>query len=105
MRTEKVETYSDEVNRVVIRHPSCSYPGVLVQGDELVGLCGTVTDLCKAISIRESGTLTNDEIMTMFRLRTSLCEYLHHYNKVLTAHGKPVPWQSLADECRSVVED
>ncbi|MGH6877486.1 MAG: DUF6959 family protein [Rhizomicrobium sp.] len=49
MRIERVEIYSEESSRVVIRHPSRRYPGILVQGDDLASLCNAADSVCESV--------------------------------------------------------
>ena len=46
MYTTKVEIFSDTTNRAVMRHPGRKFPGSLVQGDTLYGLCLLADDAC-----------------------------------------------------------
>jgi hypothetical protein len=45
MHVEPVEIYSDTTNAAVMRHPGRHFPGLLIQGDSLYGLCGRADDV------------------------------------------------------------
>jgi hypothetical protein len=92
MKSVKVEIFSDSPNRAVIRHPSRRYPGVLIQGDDLFGLCLCVDKLSKSSLAAERDALSFDDQMCLSRLRESLWDYFEHYSEVLAQHGAPVPF-------------
>lgn len=46
MRKTPVEIYADTTNAAIMRHPDRHFPGVLVQGDTLYGLCRSADEIC-----------------------------------------------------------
>lgn len=82
MRTASVEIYSDETNRAVIRHPGRKFPGVLIQGDTLSGLCAMAEEASKEVGY-------NEELNS---LRDALRGLLLHYKIVLGEHEIPLPF-------------
>ena len=91
MRVDQAEIYSDEINKAVIRHPDRRFPGVLVQGDTLWGLCFTVDKLCA--SSRDQ--LAPDQFEDLNKLRNSLWGFLTHYKAVLGEHDIPLPFSEI----------
>jgi hypothetical protein len=88
MRIEPVEIFSDATNAAVMRHPGRRFPGVLVQGDTLSGLCSVADAVC-ALS-REH--LDSEAYAEPNDLRNHLWNYLLHYKKVLGEHNIPLPF-------------
>ena len=88
MQTEAVEIYSDATNAVVMRHPGRSFPGVLVQGDTLYGLCHNADRVCA----KGKGVLDGDTYLELDAIRNHLWELLTHYKSVLAAHDLPLPF-------------
>ena len=86
MRLEPVEIYSDETNAAVMRHPGRHFPGVLVQGDTLYGLCQRADTACREIG---RGSPAYDDLN---HLRNALWGLLAHYKAVLAEHDLPVPF-------------
>jgi hypothetical protein len=86
MHIEPVEIFSDETNAAVIRHPNRSFPGVLIQGDNLYAMCLAADDVCSKIG-RSSPAFDDAN-----RVRNALWSYLSHYRAILTDHGLPFPF-------------
>ena len=86
MREEAVEILSDKANAAVIRHPGRRFPGVLVQGDTLYGLCQTADAACREVG---RGALGFDE---MNEVRNALWGLLNHYKSVLSEHEVSLPF-------------
>jgi hypothetical protein len=78
MRTESIEIYSDQTNAAVMKHPGRTFPGVLVQGDNLYDLCWRAEMACKGIGRGAPGFEEANE------LRNILWAYLSHYKTTLT---------------------
>ena len=88
MRVEQVEIYSDVSNRAILRHPGRKFPGVLIQGDSLYGLCRQADDACAAAR----GLLDDDSYIGLNDLRNALRDYLAHYKRVLGEHDIKLPF-------------
>ena len=84
----EVEVYSDQTNRVIVRHPARRFPGVLIQGDSLHALCLQADDACKAAK----GKVSAEEFAELNDLRNALRSYLSHYKSVLIDHQTPLPF-------------
>jgi hypothetical protein len=88
MRIESVEIYSDTTNAAVLRHPARRFPGVLVQGDSLHGLCVALDEICSKLCLQvDAETYRHAD-----DLRNSMRSYLTHYKNVMQEHGLPLPF-------------
>jgi hypothetical protein len=88
MHIDPVEIYSDASNAAVMRHPGRRFPGVLIQGDTLSGLCATADAICA--SGRQH--LDADTYMELNDLRNHLWSFLLHYKTVLGEHDIRLPF-------------
>jgi hypothetical protein len=88
MHVEFVEIYSDASNGAVMRHPGRRFPGILVQGDTLSGLCSKADRLC-ANGQRQ---LDAEDYLELNDLRNHLWRFLLHYKMVLGEHNIPLPF-------------
>jgi hypothetical protein len=89
MRLEQVEIYSDTTNMAVMRHPGRNFPGVLVQGDTLHGLCSLADKACGALR----GSRDRAAIDDAKELRDHLRDLLAHYKRVLGEHHIELPFE------------
>jgi hypothetical protein len=48
MYKAEVEIWSDATNMAILRHPDRHYPGILIQGDDLLGFCNELTRIAQA---------------------------------------------------------
>jgi hypothetical protein len=92
VRSEPVEIYSDASNAAVMRHPERRFPGVLVQGDTLYGLCQTLDVVCE----EAQGTLSEDGYAKLNAARNHLWSLMLHYKGVLAEHHLPLPFVETA---------
>jgi hypothetical protein len=88
MHTETVEIYSDQSNAAVMRHPGRKFPGVLIQGDTLYGMCAAADASCD----RLRGTMDEDGYSELNELRNYLWSLLTQYKTVLAAHKIQLPF-------------
>lgn len=86
MRKELVEIYSDKTNAAVLRHPGRKFPGVLVQGDTLHGLCQRLDFALKDLGRDNSAYGELNEI------RNALWSLKNHYKSILVEHDCPLPF-------------
>jgi hypothetical protein len=93
MRIESVEIYDDTTNKSVMRHPGRRFPGLLLQGDTLHGLCQLADDACSGLD-RQRDTRAWAELN---QLRNALQDYRTHYKQVLSAHDLPLPFSEQDD--------
>ncbi|HKU63479.1 MAG TPA: hypothetical protein VJQ06_00335 [Rhizomicrobium sp.] len=88
MRVEQVEIYSDTTNRAILRHPGRKFPGILIQGDTLHGLCREADEACEGAR----ASLDDENYSALNELRNALWDYLAHYKNVLIEHDIELPF-------------
>ncbi|WP_422389118.1 DUF6959 family protein [Bradyrhizobium septentrionale] len=71
-----------------MRHPGRRFPGLLIQGDTLNGLCQRMDEVCNLIG---RGSDAYEEANDV---RNHLWELRNHYAGVLTTHGLELPFSS-----------
>lgn len=81
-----VEIYSDSPNAAILRHPGRKFPGVLIQGDTLNGLCQGLSRLLEALP-KDSSAADEAEA-----LHAHLTELRDHYAATLQQHRVPLPY-------------
>jgi hypothetical protein len=89
MRREIVEIYSDASNAAVLRHPGRKFPGVLLQGDTLHGLCQGIDKVLEKLD--RSSSVYQD----LNEIRNSLGSFKSHYKSVLAEHDLPMPFSEI----------
>ena len=89
MHIDNVEIYSDETNRAVMRHPYRKFPGVLIQGDTLYGMCQRADSAMDAL---DSNSPAYEELN---QLRNHLWDFLNHYKVVLGEHNHSLPFVQM----------
>lgn len=88
MYTDSVEIFSDRTNAAIVRHPGRRFPGVLVQGDTLYGMCTSADFACAAAR----DCIPEEEYAALNGLRNQLWSLLVHYKQVLGEHDIPLPF-------------
>ena len=86
MRVEPLEVYSDKTNLTVLKASGRSFPGVLVQGDDLYRLCLLADEACTALPPTSTAFRAAND------LRNALWARLNHYKAVLDNHGIGLPY-------------
>ena len=94
MEYMELEVYSQSINRGVIKMPSQSFPGLLLQGETLAAL------LNLARSVHEKSQQTSDTglIDTSGELSDSLQKLVTHYEATLGKHNIPLPYATVHAE-------
>jgi uncharacterized protein DUF6959 len=92
MRVKPVEIYSDASNYAVMRHPGRRFPGSLIQGDSLHGLCSQADRVCATARER----LDPDTYAELNDLRNELRVRLTHYKQILREHQIELPFNELS---------
>ncbi|MFJ5707637.1 DUF6959 family protein [Streptomyces sp. NPDC093105] len=88
MKRVEAELLTDGGNDAVVRLPSRTFPGVLIQGDTLSALRNDVAELvelCAAGDLEEATYVAG-------LLQADLNAKLQHYTAALEAHGIPRPF-------------
>lgn len=87
MYIQEVEIFSDASNAAVMRHPSRSFPGCLVQGDSLHNLLQSLT-----IVQSEASCLSEETAGELADVVAQLSDLISHYRATLMSHNIPLPF-------------
>lgn len=87
----ELEVYSQSINRAVIRMPSQSFPGLLLQGETL----STLSRLATSIQERAQNTTDTELIETSRELNDHLQKLISHFEATLTRHNLPLPYSTV----------
>jgi len=94
MEYMELEVYSQSINRGVVKIPSQSFPGLLLQGETLSNLL----NLAGSVHEKSKQTLDTELISTSGELRDSLQKLLSHYEATLGKHNIPLPYSTIHPE-------
>jgi hypothetical protein len=91
MEYMELEVYSQSINRGIVKMPSQSFPGLVLQGETLASL------LKLAITAHEKSKNVNDIelIDTSRELMESLQKLVSHYESTLNRHNIPLPYSTV----------
>jgi hypothetical protein len=87
----ELEVYSQSINRGVVRMPSQSFPGLLLQGETLSNLL----NLARSIHERSQMTTDIELIETSRELRDELQKLVSHFEATLSKHNIPLPYSTI----------
>jgi hypothetical protein len=96
MEYMELEVYSQSIDRGIVRMPSQSFPGLVLQGETLSSLLR----LAKLSYEKLSNTTDTELIDTARDLMESIQKLVSHYEATLGKHQIPLPYstvQSKAD--------
>ena len=91
MEYMELEVYSQSINRGVIRMPSQSFPGLLLQGETLSTLWG----LARSVYERSQQTTDMELIETSQQLMDDLQKLVSHFEATLAKHNIPLPYSTI----------
>ena len=91
MEYMELEVYSQSINRGVVKMPSQSVPGLILQGETL----STLLKLAQSVQEKSQKTLDPALIETSLELRDSLQKLLSHYESTLGKHNIPLPYSTI----------
>lgn len=91
MEYMELEVYSQSINRAIVKMPSQSFPGLLLQGETLASL------LKLAKTVQEKSQNTNDtELMDTSReLVESIQKLVSHFESTLNRNNIPLPYSTV----------
>ena len=91
MQYMELEVYSQSIDRAIIKMPSQSFPGLLLQGETLSSL------LKLAKTTNEKSQLTTDAelIETSGELLESIQKLVSHFESTLNRHNHPLPYSTV----------
>ena len=87
MKIESVEIYSDASNAAIMRHPGRRFPGVLVQGDTLHSIVGSLQ-----VETQNAASLGEEPAAELAGVLERLEGLLAHYRSVLTENHIQLPF-------------
>ncbi|HXD08844.1 MAG TPA: hypothetical protein VN653_02175 [Anaerolineales bacterium] len=87
----ELEVYSQSINRGVVKMPSQSFPGLILQGETL----STLMKLAQTVQEKSQKTLDPALIEAALELRDSLQKLLSHYEATLGKHNIPLPYSTI----------
>ncbi|MBN4050333.1 hypothetical protein JYT28_01105 [Desulfobulbus sp. AH-315-M07] len=94
MNQVEMEVLGEEVNAVVIRHPSRRFPGVLIQGDTLHILSSTALLIVKALN---EGSV-DEALGEAQELSEVLAGHLAAYERAMRREGLALPYVASEPE-------
>ena len=91
MEYMELEVYSQSIDRGVIRMPSQSFPGLLLQGETLSSLL----KLAKVAREKSQNTSDTELIDTSRELVETIQKLVAHYESTLNRHNIPLPYSTI----------
>jgi len=91
MEYMELEVYSQSIDRGVIRMPSQSFPGLLLQGETLSSLL----KLAKQTYEKSQNTSDSEMIETSRELVENIQKLVAHYESTLNRHNIPLPYSTV----------
>jgi len=91
MEYMELEVYSQSIDRGVVRMPSQSFPGLVLQGEMLSSLLRLAKATCEKLP-----DTTDVELMDTSReLMESIQKLVSHYEATLSRHNIPLPYSTI----------
>ena len=91
MEYMELEVYSQSIDRGIVRMPSQSFPGLVLQGETLSSLLR----LAK-LTYEKSSNMTDTELIDTSReLMESIQKLVSHYETTLSKHKIPLPYSTV----------
>ena len=91
MEYMELEVYSQSIDRGVVRMPSQSFPGLVLQGETLSSLLRLAKVTCEKLSAGTDVELIN----TARELMESIQKLVSHYEATLSRHNIPLPYSTI----------
>lgn len=93
MEYMELEVYSQSINRGIVKMPSQSFPGLLLQGETLASLL----KLAKKAHEKSQNTSDTELIEVSRDLMESLQKLVSHFESTLNRHDIPLPYSTVPD--------
>lgn len=87
----ELEVYSQSINRGIVKMPSQSFPGLILQGETLAALL----KLAKTAHEKSQSTTDTELIDTSRELMESIQKLVSHYESTLNRHNIPLPYSTV----------
>ena len=91
MEYMELEVYSQSIDRGVVRMPSQSFPGLVLQGETLSSLL----KLAKSTHEKSLNTTDTELVNSSRQLVESLQKLVSHYEATLSRHNIPLPYSTV----------
>ena len=92
MEYMELEVYSQSIDRGIVRMPSQSFPGLVLQGETLFSLLKLAKSACE-----KSQNTTDAELIEATRdLAERLQKLVTHYESTLNKHNIPLPYATVS---------
>ena len=91
MEYMELEVYSQSIDRGVVRMPSQSFPGLVLQGETLSSLLRLAKLTCEKMPI----TTEQDLLDTAHELEERIQKLVSHYEATLGKHNIPLPYSTV----------
>ena len=91
MEYMELEVYSQSIDRGIVRMPSQSFPGIVLQGETLSSLLRLAKLTCEKSLI----TTDTELIETARELMESIQKLMSHYEVTLGKHKIPLPYSTV----------
>jgi len=91
MEYMELEVYSQSINRGVVKMPSQSFPGLLLQGETLSALL----KLARSVNQKSQQTSDTELITASDELSDCLQKLVAHYEATLEKHNIPLPYSTV----------
>jgi hypothetical protein len=91
MEYMELEVYSQSIDRGIVKMPSQSFPGLLLQGETLASLLR----LAKTTHEKSQNASDPELIDTSRELMESLQKLVAHYESTLKRHNIPLPYSTI----------
>lgn len=92
MEYMELEVYSQSINRGIVKMPSQSFPGLVLQGETLASLL----KLAKAALEKSQNTNDTELIDTSRELLENIQKLVSHYESTLNRHNIPLPYSTVS---------
>ena len=87
----ELEVYSQSIDRGVVRMPSQSVPGIVLQGETLSSLLRLAKLTCEKLP----DTTDTEVLNTSRELLESIQKLVSHYETTLGKHNIPLPYSTV----------
>src|SRR5512139_3980006 len=86
-----LEVYSQSIDRGVVRMPSQSFPGLVLQGETL----NSLLKLSRSTYEKSLNTTDTELVDTSRQLMESIQKLVSHYEATLNRHNIPLPYPTV----------
>ena len=92
MEYMELEVYSQSINRAIVKMPSQSFPGLLLQGETLAALLR----LARTVHEKSQNTDDTELVETSRELVENLQKLVSHFESTLNRNNIPLPYSTVS---------